>query len=189
MDDRMALDALKGGDPTGMDALVAAHQRRALRIAYQITRDSQAAEDVVADAFLSVFRQIGTQDSSRPFQPWFFRIVVNGAISITRRRSRMQRLVGLLPRITATVDPLIVVESNDEKRAVIAALERLPAKERAALALRYLEDLDERSIAEILGWPLGTVKTLLHRGRQRLRKYISRGGTDAPALGLIGGSE
>jgi len=189
MDDRMALDALKGGDPTGMDALVAAHQRRALRIAYQITRDSETAEDVVADAFLAVFRQIRTQDPARPFQPWFLRIVVNGAISITRRRSRLQRLIGLLPRITDTADPLDVVESNEKNRAVIAALERLPVKERTALALRYLEDLDERSIAEILDWPLGTVKTQLHRGRHRLRQYISRGGTDAPALGLIGGSE
>jgi len=69
MDDRDAIERLKRGDPEGMDAPVAAHQPRALRIAYQITRDSQAAEDVVADAFLAVFRQIKSQDPDRPFQP------------------------------------------------------------------------------------------------------------------------
>lgn len=191
MDDRDAIETLKRGDPEGMDALVAAHQPRALRVAYQITRDSQAAEDVVADAFLAVFQQIKSQDPDRPFQPWLLRIVVNRAISLTRRRSRLQRVLGLLSRATEPSDPVQVAETNEETRAVILALDRLPVNERAALSLRYLEDLDERSIAEILGWPIGTVKTRLHRGRNHLRQELIRNatGADAPALSFIGGSE
>lgn len=188
MDDREALEALKLGHADGMDALVATHQLRALRIAYQITRDSLAAEDVVADSFLAVYQQIKGQDPARPFRPWFLKIVVNRAISITRRRSQLQRVIGLLSRSTEPTDPVHVVERNEVKRAVIAALDQLPVKQRAALSLRYLEDLDERSIAEILGWPIGTVKTQLHRGRNRLRQNLNATGADAPALGLLGGS-
>jgi RNA polymerase sigma-70 factor (ECF subfamily) len=171
-----------------MDALVAAYQLRALRIAYQITRDRHAAEDVVADAFLAVFQQVKAQDPSRPFQPWFLRIVFYRAASIARRRSRLQRILGLVSRATESSDPVQVVEMNEQRRAVIAALDHLPVKERAALSLRYLEDLDERSIAEILGWPIGTVKTHLHRGRNRLRQHLNSTGADAPAFGLLGGS-
>jgi RNA polymerase sigma-70 factor (ECF subfamily) len=191
MDDRDAIEALKRGNAEGMDALVAAHQGRALRLAYQITRDSQAAEDVVAEAFLAVFQQISSQDPDRPFQPWFHRIVVNRAISLTRRRSRFQRLLTLLSRAAETSDPVQVVETNEAMRAVTAALDRLPVNERAALSLRYLEDLDERSIAEVLGWPIGTVKTRLHRGRHHLRQELTKTGTgsSAPALCVVGGSE
>ena len=84
-----------------------------------------------------------------------------------------------------------VAETNEETRAVISALDRLPVKERAALSLRYLEDPDERSIAEILGWPIGTVKTRLHRGRNHLRQELTKNGTgaDAPTLSFVGGSE
>jgi RNA polymerase sigma-70 factor (ECF subfamily) len=191
MDDRDAIEALKRGETEGMDALVVAYQPRALRVAYQITRDSQAAEDVVADAFLAVFKQIGSQDPDRPFQPWFLRIVVNRAIYITRRHSRFQRVLGLLTRSTEASDPVQVAETNEEMRAVISALDRLPVNERAALSLRYLEDLDERSIAEILGCPIGTVKTRLHRGRNHLRQELAKNGpgADAPALSFVGGSE
>jgi RNA polymerase sigma-70 factor (ECF subfamily) len=191
VDDRDAIETLKRGDPEGMDALVAAHQARALRVAYHITRDSQAAEDVVADAFLAVFQKIKSQDPDRPFQPWLLRIVVNRAISLTRRQSRLQRVLGLLSRATEPSDPVQVAETNDETRAVISALDRLPVNERAALSLRYLEDLDERSVAEILGWPIGTVKTRLHRGRNHLRQELARNatGADSPALSFIGGSE
>jgi RNA polymerase sigma-70 factor, ECF subfamily len=191
MDDREAIEALMRGDTEGMDALVAAHQQRALRIAYQITRDSQAAEDVVADAFLAIFQQIKSQDPDRPFQPWFLRIVANRAISFSRRRSRFQRVLGLLSRATEISDPVQLVETNEQMRTVMAALDRLPINERAALSLRYLEDLDERSIAGILGWPLGTVKTRLHRGRNHLRQQLNKKGpgADAPALSLVGGSE
>ncbi|OLD49777.1 MAG: hypothetical protein AUI42_06470 [Actinobacteria bacterium 13_1_40CM_2_65_8] len=191
MDDGEAIDALRRGNTEGMDTLVAAHQSRALRVAYQITRDTQAAEDVVADAFLAVFQRIKSLDADRPFQPWFLRIVVNRAISDTRRRSRFQRVLGLLSRATEPSDPVQVAETNEEMRRVIAALDRLPVNERAALSLRYLEDFDERSIAELLGCPIGTVKTRLHRGRNRLRQELIGNGTgaDAPALSFIGGSE
>jgi RNA polymerase sigma-70 factor (ECF subfamily) len=191
MDDRQAIEALKRGNAEGMDALVAAHQARALRVAYQITRDSQAAEDVVADAFLAVLQRIKSQDPHRPFQPWFLRIVVNRAISLTRRRSRFKRALSLLSRATEPSDPVLLAETNEEARCVMAALDGLPANERAAISLRYLEDLDERSIAEILGWPLGTVKTRLHRGRNRLRQELEKNGAgaDAPTLSFIGGSE
>jgi RNA polymerase sigma-70 factor (ECF subfamily) len=173
MHDQEALEALKRGDPAGMEALVAAHQLPALKLAYQITRDQQSAEDVVADSFLVVFEQRNRQDPARPFHPWFLRIVANRAITMTRRSGRLANLLQLLKPHDHSDDPAETADRNAEHREVVAALGRLPPKERAALTLRYLMDLDERAIADTLGWPIGTVKTRLHRGRNRLRRQLA----------------
>ena len=187
MTDKEAIEALQRGDPTGMDALVRAHQQRALRIAYQITRNSGSAEDVVADAFLTIYQGINRQDSARPFEAWFLRVVINRAISVARRESRFDRIARLLRPQALSEAPDEIAEHNDEYRAVIAAIARLPAKERAVLVLRHLMDLDERSIAGMLDWPLGSVKTRLRRARQRLRNQLLRTASGGPILGHLEG--
>jgi RNA polymerase sigma-70 factor (ECF subfamily) len=182
MTDQEAIEALKRGDPAGMDSLVHAHQQRALRIAYQITRNSESAEDVVADAFLTVFRRISGQDSMRPFEPWFLRVVINRAISVTRRERRFQKIVRFLRPPLVSEAPDAIAERNEEFRAITDAVTRLPAKERAVVVLRHSLDLDERSIADMLGWPLGSVKTRLRRAHGRIREQLASSTVDASAV-------
>lgn len=71
MDERRAVERLKGGDPGGLEALVKAHQVRAVRAAYLICRDRPLAEDVVQGAFVKAYEKIKTFDEGRPFGPWF----------------------------------------------------------------------------------------------------------------------
>lgn len=179
MTDSEAVKALQRGDQRGLEALVERHELRALRTAYHVTRDPEAARDVVADAFLAVFEHIGGCDPDRSFEPWLLRIVVNRAISITRRGNRYQTVLALLRRAPERRDPEAEVLQNELHSLLAEALRSLPARERAALSMRYFLDLDEREIAESLGWPLGTVKTRLHRGRAHLRKKL-----EADASGL-----
>ncbi|HEV3125406.1 MAG TPA: sigma-70 family RNA polymerase sigma factor [Candidatus Dormibacteraeota bacterium] len=186
MTDREAMEALQGGDASGMDALVAGHQRRALQVAYQITRDRLAAEDIVADAFLTVYERVQHQDPARPFEPWLLRIVINRAISVTRRAERFRRFAHLLRPRERSEGPEETAERREEQREVMRALAALPANERAALSLRYLLDLDERAIANLLDWPLGTVKTRLRRGRDRLRQQLVAAESDAGPACAIG---
>jgi RNA polymerase sigma-70 factor (ECF subfamily) len=172
MTDEEAVRALRGDHKDALDALIERHELRALRLAYHITRDSESAKDVVADSFLAVVEQAGRYDPDRPFEPWFFRIVTNRAISATRWASRRQRLLSLIGPRSELADPEAQAVRNETQRALAQAMQSLPPKERAALALRYYLDLDERGIAEMLGWPLGTVKTRLHRGRAHLRQRL-----------------
>lgn len=188
MTDPEAIEALQRGDPEGMDALVIRYQVRATRVAYQITRDRAMAEDLVADAFLAVFRQVGRQDPNRPFEPWFLRIVANLAISYARRRARFQRLAHLLQGYEISEAPDVLAERRDIRREVANALERIPPAERAALSLRYAMHLDERSVAEIMQKPIGTVKTLLHRGRRRLEMQLLAAQGGIVAMSSIEGS-
>jgi RNA polymerase sigma-70 factor (ECF subfamily) len=178
MTDSEAVRALQQGDQRGLEVLVERHELRALRTAYHVTRDPEAAKDVVADAFLAVFEHIDGCDADRPFEPWLIRIVVNRAISITRRVNRYQQVLSLLRRGPERNDPEVEVLRNELHRALAEALRSLPPEERAALSLRYFLDLDEREIAESLDWPLGTVKTRLHRGRAHLRQKLEADGGD-----------
>jgi RNA polymerase sigma-70 factor (ECF subfamily) len=126
--------------------------------------------------FLAVFERIDSCDPDRPFEPYLVRIVVNRAISITRRVNRYQKVLSLLRPGPERNDPEAEVLRNELHCVLAEALRSLPAEERAALSLRYFLDLGEREIAESLGWPLGTVKTRLHRGRAHLRKKLETGG-------------
>lgn len=83
MSESEAIERLRQGDIKGLEALVRAHELRALRAAYLIVRDRDVAEDVVADAFVRAYEHIGCFDGARPFAPWFLRLVVN----IARRRA------------------------------------------------------------------------------------------------------
>jgi RNA polymerase sigma-70 factor (ECF subfamily) len=172
MTDAEAVRALQENDHRGLEALVERYQLRALRVAYHITRDPESAKEVVADAFLAVLRVIRRSDPDRPFEPWLLRIVINRAISAARKASRYQELLALIGQRPESPDPEAEVLRKETQRMLAAAIKSLPPKERAALALRYYLDLDERAMAETLGWPRGTVKTRLHRGRAHLRQRL-----------------
>jgi RNA polymerase sigma-70 factor (ECF subfamily) len=169
-----AVAALRRGEGEGLEALVALHQRSALRLAYSIAGSRAAAEDVVADAFLSVYEHRDQLDPHRPFRPWFTRIVANRALSVARRNARARRLLALLSvRPSRATDPEELVARNDVRRQIVEAVRALPPNERVAIALRYFEDMDDRGIADLLGWPVGTVKTRLRRARGNLRVRLT----------------
>lgn len=176
MTDSEAVQAAQRGDQRGFESLVKRYELRALRVAFQVTRDREAAKDIVADAFVAVFERIGSFDRNRPFEPWLLRIVINRAVSLIRRANRYQKLLALLGGRSESPDPEAEAVRNEMQSVLAQAINSLPPHERAALSLRYFLDLDDRGIAESLGCPVGTVKTRLHRGRARLRKELEADG-------------
>ena len=88
MGEREAIDRLKEGEVDALEPLVRRYHARAGRAAYLIVRDHALAEDVAQGSFVRAYERIGTFDASRPFGPWFMRIVVNEAIKAARERER-----------------------------------------------------------------------------------------------------
>lgn len=145
-----------------------ANHRALLRLAYLLCGDIERAEDVVAEAFASVYpkwRRGGVQDVGA----YLRRATVNGVRGGMRRRAVVVReLVG--QRGDVGVDP---IENLAAARDVLRrALVQLPLGQRAAIALRYLEDRSEAESAAILGVSVGTVKAQVSRGLRRLRALI-----------------
>jgi RNA polymerase sigma-70 factor (ECF subfamily) len=175
--EQRAISALRKGDIKGLESLVHLYQLRAIRAAYGITGDRQAAEDVVADAFLAVYDRIGTFDTERPFAPWFYRRVVNGALTAIRNDKWIERPSdeqneALFQVPDTGPGPQESAEYNELRLLLLDAIYELPPHQRAAMVLRYYLDMDEVSMAETLGCPLGTVKWRLHAAKQKLRESL-----------------
>ncbi len=171
-----AVAAFCAGDERGFERLVEMFDRRAFGVAVVIVRDAALADDVVSEAFLKAYRYRTRLNPKLGFWPWLVTIVVNEARSAVRRRSRQVRLGQLLAlHPSQPEDPVALAEENELGRWLLQAILALPIGEREVVHLRFLLDMDENSIASVLGCPLGTVKTRLHRARRRLRDRAARG--------------
>ena len=172
-----AIAQLKRGNVHGLDALVELHQLRAVRTAYLIVGNRPAAEDVVADAFVSVYEHIGQYDERRPFAPWFFRIVVNGALKQLRKSRKLVSLNSIEGEIEWMSDtapqPDAFAALRESRAAVMAAVRALSDQQRAVVVLRFYLDMDERETAAALNIPLGTVKWRMFSAKQKLKKWLS----------------
>lgn len=147
----------------------AAHHAEALRLAYLLCRDPHRAEDVVADAFVNVYRRWRARRIDAP-RAYIRRAVVNEVSSKFRRLAIEQREAtkrsGDERGARATDEQVVDAE------AICAALSLLPARQRAAIVLRYYLGLSEREVAEAMGVSVGTVKSAVSRGLERMRRLL-----------------
>lgn len=147
-------------------ARVEAGLDRAYRLAGLILGNASDAEDVVGDAIERAWRDIDALRDPDRFQAWFDRIVVNACRDRLRRRRRIEfiQLVGDVSPHAA--DPFGSVIDGD---ATTRAMRVLTAEERIVVILHFWADLTLEAVAERLGWPVGTVKSRLHRAIERMR--------------------
>lgn len=144
------------------DAVYAAHYAPLVRLAYVTTGSMPAAEDVVQDVFVDWLRRFDDVESPVPY---LRRAVVSRCTSWIRRRILERRHAAAAPAGEA-------VPPDPQGVAVRAALARLAPRQRAAVFLRYYLDLPVQEIAEALGCPVGTVKSLLHRSLAVLQEHL-----------------
>lgn len=157
-----------------MADLYRAHAPAASRLAYLMTRDAARAEDLVHDAFVKVIGRFGDIRDPDAFGAYLKRTVVNLANSWFRRR-RLEREHLEAEGRAMRPDPAGVSERDPvEHEQLWAALSTLPPRQRAAIVLRFYEDLSEQQTAYVLGVPLGTVKSMVSRGLETLRTKVER---------------
>jgi RNA polymerase sigma-70 factor (ECF subfamily) len=142
---------------------------RLYRMAGLILADAADAEDVVQDALAHAWERFDDLREPDRFRAWLDRIVVNRCRDRLRRRGRI-RFVAL----DDTADPPAgdPFQSFLDRDSLLSGLRRLEPDERIAVVLRYWGDLPLEAIAERMGWPLGTVKSRLHRALRRLRTAL-----------------
>jgi RNA polymerase sigma-70 factor (sigma-E family) len=142
---------------------------RALRLAYLLTGDRSLSEDLVQDAFVILAGRFVDLRDPGAFEPYLRTTVVNLA-RMHFRRKRVER--SFLERERRQPHPPATIPDVASYEEMKAALLALPHRQRAALVLRYYEDLPEARIAEILRCRPGTVKSLLSRGLHALRSNV-----------------
>lgn len=162
----------QAGDGDAFGTLVERHAPLARRIARAALLDPHDADDAVQDALFSAWRAIGRYDPTRPFAAWFLRIVVNAAADLRRRRTL--RRTEAIPAEAADTGRS---PARDADRALLRdalqqALAGLPERRRMALVLHDAEGYGHEEIADLLGAPVGTIRSDVFHARRAVRAAL-----------------
>src|SRR5919198_3065539 len=184
-DELTLVQAAKGGDVAAFEELVKRYDRNVFRIAQHITQNREDAEDVVQDAFLKAYQNLGQFQGQSKFYTWLVRIAVNEALMKLRRR-RPERMVSLdeevktdedsIPREVADWSPNPEqLYTQAELHDILAkTIQGLPPSFRTVFVLRDVEGLSTEEAAEALDLSIPAVKSRLLRARLQLRERLSR---------------
>jgi RNA polymerase sigma-70 factor, ECF subfamily len=171
--DELLVMQCQNGDGDSLIALVNRWQPRLLCHAMRLTRQKEAALDVVQDAWIAIVRGIRRLDDPARFAPWVYRIVSNKCADWTRQQQRHRATFAPLT-VEPAANEALSNDSQDDATAIREAIARLPRHQQAILSLFYVDELSLRDIAEALSLPLGTVKSRLHYARNSLKELIER---------------
>jgi len=153
----------------GFGALYDRHFPRIYRFVFSRVRDQSAAEDITSEVFFKALRNIKRYESTGPFSAWLYQIALNAVTDHYRARRGDVELEAATD--VAQPGPSTAEEAirRDLSRRIWERVDRLPKHQRAAMILKFGEDLKISEIAVILGKSSGAVKLLLHRATERLR--------------------
>lgn len=180
LSDVACIARLIGGDERALGILFDRHGAMAYGLASAMAHDAADAEEVVADAFAQVWRSAASFDQTRgSVAAWLATIVRTRALDLLRSQKRRARVLdeaaamsddGASPALsTGAPSPDRGVEQGEAQRLVREALALLPQPQRRVLELAYFGGLSQSEIAEQLSEPLGTVKTRMRAGMEKLR--------------------
>ena len=182
-DDAVLIARAKGGDGDAFNLLVDRYSCQVYNFAYRMTNNREDAEDVYQDAFIHAFKGIRTFRADSAFSTWIYRIVRNVYLDEQKRR-RSRPYVSLDENIEtqdgsisrdvedSAPRPDEIVQTNERRRVVRAAIANLPERQREILVLYDIQGCKYEEIAFILGINVGTVKSRLNRARKSLRDRL-----------------
>jgi len=168
----------RSGDNKAFEVLVRRYQKLVYNVIYQMIRNHDSAADLTQDTFLKAYKALPSFDTTKNFKPWLLKIATNSTLNSIRDKKGLQSLEELLevnPQAepASTEDVEQEVEWRVSQHLLFDALGQLPIQQRKAFILRYQQDLPYEEIAEISELSVSSVKSLLFRARENLRKILS----------------
>jgi RNA polymerase sigma-70 factor, ECF subfamily len=186
-EDRALIARAQAGDMGAFRRLVERHQRRAFAIALSLVRDENDARELVQEAFLRVFKNLGGFQGGSSFFTWLYRIITNLSIDLIRKPGRQTidleeaRLemddgadldLPLLSRLDGA-DPADVVRRREIAARLQTALDALPSYHRAVIVMREIDGLSYEEMAQALSVSKGTIMSRLFHARQKLQRALA----------------
>lgn len=178
--DEELVEAVAGADEDALGELYDRFGKVAYGLAYRVLKDASLAEDAVQEAFLQIWRGAGSYSPDRgKASTWLLTYVHRRAVDFVRREQarRTEPIVGEPKGSDPGADEAAATRSRRE--IVQAALRRLPAEQREPIELAYYAGLTQTELAERLGQPLGTIKSRMFSGLQRLRVLLAEAGYES----------
>jgi RNA polymerase sigma-70 factor, ECF subfamily len=186
-EDRALIARAQAGDKAAFRGLVERHQRRAFAIALGLVRDENDARELVQDAFLRVYKSLGSFQGGSSFFTWLYRIITNLSIDLIRKPGRQttdlkEAQLELdessdfdLPFLSRFdgADPADVVRRGEIAERLRIALDALPTYHRAVIVMREMEGLSYEEMAQAMGVSKGTIMSRLFHARQKLQRALA----------------
>jgi RNA polymerase sigma-70 factor (ECF subfamily) len=182
-DDHLLIaDSLKG-NTAAFGELVRRYQDRLYNTVYRLVDNADDALDVVQDAFLNAYQSLESFKGDSLFFTWLYRIAVNTAISLKRKKRVMVRIDTGGSNGDAVMEPFDpsnlsrpghALEQAEQEQRIQQALSRLSPEHRAVLIMKDMEGQKYEMMADVLGVPIGTIRSRLHRARLELRELLEQ---------------
>ena len=178
--DRRLISECLAGRTDAFGELVVRYQDRLFNSVVRILDNPDDAADAVQDAFINAYVSLGSFKGDAEFFTWLYRIAFNTAVSLKRRRKQLVSLEGGRDG-EASIDPAdpsdetrpgVALQRGEDEALLQAGLNRLSADHRTVLVLKDIDGLKYEEIAEIVGVPIGTVRSRIHRARLELKEFL-----------------
>ena len=181
-DEKLIAEA-RTGNQGAFNSLVGRYEKELYGYLRRYVGDATLAEDVFQNTFLKVYEKLHQYEQGRPFRPWLYTIATHQAVDTLRRQNRRKAVSldrhgssGLESDQSSLADLLVARDESpqdamsreEQKQALRQAVEELPELYRQVMLLAYYQEMKYKDIAEVLGVPLGTVKSRLHAAVNRL---------------------
>ena len=186
-DDRRLIAEVLAGTTAAFGELVTRYQDRLFNVAYRVLDNADDAADVVQDVFVNAYQSLKAFKGDSELFTWLYRIAFNTAISFKRRRRGVVRIDGHgddggLDPEDRSLDtaPEAGMERTEDEKVLGEAMAKLSAEHRTVLVLKDIDGLKYEEIADVMGVPIGTVRSRLHRARMELKSLL-----DPDEVGLV----
>jgi RNA polymerase sigma-70 factor, ECF subfamily len=171
--DAAAVARVADGDYEALRELYERYGRIVFGLTYRLTRDAQLAEEATQDTFSTLWRRASTYDPERAkVSTWLFVIARNRAIELIRSRARVPEPQESIEIVGEADDPADLVAIADEAERIARAIAELPETQLEVIRLAYFDGFSHGEIADRLDQPLGTVKSRIRLGLDRLRTIL-----------------
>jgi RNA polymerase sigma-70 factor (ECF subfamily) len=170
-DDYLIIRQFNDGDKSAFQVLVKRHKEKVRNIVYLTMNNSALVDDIAQEVFITVYKNLKHFRFESQFTTWLYRITVNRCKDYLRRMN-VRKIFSPLDEGYEVSEYSTPVENNDISKIVMDAISKLPAKLRMPLILKDIEGFSYQEISETLKCEMGTVKSRIFRGREKLKEIL-----------------
>lgn len=166
------------GETAMFAILVERYEEKLLRYARRFLFDADDSQDMVQTVFIKAYEHIQSFDNKKRFSPWIYRIAHNEFLNAIKKKTKYPTIPFdfdiLLPHLAAKQTTDGDLDREETKQLLDRCLEKIDVKYREPLVLHYFQELDYKEIADVLHIPISTVGVRLRRGKEKMKKLITR---------------
>jgi RNA polymerase sigma-70 factor (ECF subfamily) len=174
VDERKLVAEAKRGDERALENLVKKYREPIYRLLYRLVGDYEKAADLTQEVFVKMWRNLSRLREEASFKGWLYRIAINEAKNSFRKQKGKKQLP-LSPNLSTFDDPEQSTLDKEKSRVILAAIGKLPEKQRLSLTLRLWEEMDFAEIAEVMGCAAATARVNYHFALINLKKIMGKG--------------